>query len=57
LLRLDISKAMNELGWRPKWDTSTAVELTVNWYKNALNPQCDQHKLCLNDLQLFIRND
>ena len=57
LLKLDISKSVNELGWKPKWDTSMAVALTVNWYKNALNPNCDQHKLCLNDLQLFIRND
>ncbi|MCD6489459.1 MAG: CDP-glucose 4,6-dehydratase [Thermodesulfobacterium sp.] len=33
LLRLDISKAMMKLGWRPKWDLDTALERTVIWYK------------------------
>jgi len=33
LLRLDISKAMMKLGWRPKWDLDTALERTVKWYK------------------------
>ncbi len=32
-LRLDCSKARSELGWRPKYDVRTALELTVEWYR------------------------
>jgi CDP-glucose 4,6-dehydratase len=34
LLRLDCSKAFNKLGWRPAWNTSEAIEMTVNWYRS-----------------------
>jgi CDP-glucose 4,6-dehydratase len=33
LLKLDINKAMNELGWKPKWNAQRAIEETINWYK------------------------
>lgn len=34
LLKLDISKAKKELNWKPVLDAHTAVERTINWYKN-----------------------
>jgi CDP-glucose 4,6-dehydratase len=34
LLKLDISKALNELNWAPVLNAQTAVERTINWYKN-----------------------
>ncbi len=34
LLRLDISKATKELDWKPVWNTLTAIEKTIEWYKN-----------------------
>jgi CDP-glucose 4,6-dehydratase len=33
ILKLDISKAESELGWKPKMDAKKAVELTIEWYK------------------------
>lgn len=33
LLILDNSKAIAELGWKPVWNTETAVEKTISWYK------------------------
>ena len=33
LLMLDPSKAKEKLGWRPVWDTETAIRKTVGWYK------------------------
>ncbi|KHK00157.1 hypothetical protein NY78_4423 [Desulfovibrio sp. TomC] len=33
LLRLDCSKAIQELGWQPRWDVMTALEATVRWYQ------------------------
>ena len=37
LLKLDIAKAKNKLGWAPKWDLDTALEKTVSWYKSYYN--------------------
>lgn len=34
LLKLDITKATTELDWKPVLNAQTAVELTINWYKN-----------------------
>lgn len=33
LLKLDISKAINDLGWKPKMNASQAVSKTIAWYK------------------------
>jgi CDP-glucose 4,6-dehydratase len=33
LLKLDITKAINELDWKPILDSSIALERTINWYK------------------------
>jgi CDP-glucose 4,6-dehydratase len=33
MLRLDCSKALSKLQWRPVWDGKTAVEKTVLWYR------------------------
>ena len=33
LLRLDISKSITELGWKPKLSSKDAIELTIKWYK------------------------
>jgi CDP-glucose 4,6-dehydratase len=33
LLRLDSSKAITRLGWRPRWSLDRALEETVAWYK------------------------
>jgi len=37
LLRLDISKAIKELNWKPVFNASTAIERTINWYKCYYN--------------------
>jgi CDP-glucose 4,6-dehydratase len=33
LLRLDITKAQLELGWKPKWNAVTSIQHTVEWYR------------------------
>ncbi len=33
LLKLDISKALNELGWKPKYNAGIAIQKTLDWYK------------------------
>ncbi len=34
LLKLDISRVTRELNWKPVLNAQTAIELTINWYKN-----------------------
>lgn len=33
LLSLNISKAKNKLGWKPKWSNLTSITNTIEWYK------------------------
>jgi CDP-glucose 4,6-dehydratase len=33
LLHLQIDKAYHRLGWQPRWDYSTTVQRTVEWYR------------------------
>jgi CDP-glucose 4,6-dehydratase len=35
LLKLDISKAISELGWKPRMQSTVAIEQTIKWYKEA----------------------
>jgi CDP-glucose 4,6-dehydratase len=35
LLQLDIAKAKNTLHWYPKLDSATAIDWTINWYKQT----------------------
>ena len=37
LLKLDISKAINDLNWTPVFNAHIAVERTINWYKSYYN--------------------
>jgi CDP-glucose 4,6-dehydratase len=40
LLKLDISKAIAELNWKPKMSASEAVTSSISWYKNFYsNPE------------------
>lgn len=52
LLRLDITRARNELGWRPIWSVKQALEATVKWHRAWLNGQ-DMHDLTLSQIHDF----
>lgn len=41
LLKLDISRAKNELGWEPKLSATEAIDWTISWYKKPLSEQVD----------------
>lgn len=46
LLRLDCTKSNTKLHWHPVWNTDTAIENTILWYKNyyehgVLNTEAD----------------
>jgi len=56
LLKLDISKASNELNWIPIWNSDMALKNTAAWYKNFLKDE-SAISLIENDINLFIRNE
>ena len=41
LLKLDISRAMNELKWTPKLSAKQAISWTIDWYKQVKDKQVD----------------
>ena len=49
LLKLDIIKAKEKLGWSPKWDIDTALEKTVSWYKSYYNG-INMYEMSLNQI-------
>ena len=55
LLMLNINKAGNELGWKPKWSKKKTIEKTINWYKNSLDKKRNVFELCENDILDFTR--
>ena len=51
LLRLNISKAMNELHWQPKWNSQKALEMTLNWYKDFIE---DPYQITLKQVVEYL---
>ena len=49
LLKLDITKAKDRLGWAPKWDLDTTLEKTVSWYKSYYNG-INMYEMSLNQI-------
>lgn len=41
LLKLDISKAIQQLQWKPKFNATEAVNYTIDWYRNYYDKQSD----------------
>ncbi len=58
ILRLDISKALRDLNWKPKFDSKNAIERTITWYKDFYNGK-SATELIKSDIQYYkkILND
>lgn len=54
LLNLVIDKAHHQLGWAPRWDFSTTVERTVNWYRRVQEGQASALECCRDDLAAYL---
>lgn len=52
ILALDNSKALFGLGWRPLWDTGTALQKTVDWY-GCFNDRKDLTALTLSQIDAY----
>ena len=53
LLKLDITKAINELAWRPKMNTETAIDRTIKWYKSFYEREATAVELMEADISYY----
>ena len=53
-LRLDITKALTFLGWKPVWDIEQAIRATVDWYKSY--KEKDRYQFCKRQIESYMRN-
>jgi CDP-glucose 4,6-dehydratase len=51
LLKLDISKTVNELAWKPKLDARMAIEITLDWYKQITSRANNEIELLKKTIQ------
>jgi CDP-glucose 4,6-dehydratase len=51
-LKLDSSRARNDLGWTPQLHLSQALELLVTWYR-AWQSTSDMHAFTLNQIEQY----
>ena len=55
ILKLNISKARNELGWKPKWNLFKALDSIVDWHKAFLDGK-DMKYLTLKQILEYEKN-
>jgi len=55
LLKLDISKAVNELQWKPQYNAQESIYKTIAWYK-ALQQGDAAYTLVRGDIEDFLKN-
>ena len=55
LLKLNIEKAKNELGWMPRWNSDLAIDKTIQWYRNSIQKNSDIFNLCINNINDFVK--
>ena len=51
-LKLDISKAKQQLGWEPKWSLDTALDKIIDWQK-AWRAGEDMRRKCLDQISEY----
>lgn len=52
LLKLDVTKAYEMLGWHTQWDLDTTIRKTVDWYKEALT-STDMYNFCVSQIKEY----
>lgn len=53
-LKLDCSKALKRLKWKPRWDLEHTIHLIVDWHKNYINGN-DLKKQCLKEINNYYK--
>ncbi|MGI9658450.1 MAG: CDP-glucose 4,6-dehydratase [Gaiellaceae bacterium] len=57
LLRLDTTKARQQLGWRPHWELETGLDRTISWYRTVgrdPSPSSRAREATMSDIEAFL---
>ncbi len=54
ILMLDVSKAKFRLGWEPRLDLASTINLTVEWYRKYTNDNV--YSLCRSEIETYLNN-
>ncbi|MDP1553080.1 MAG: hypothetical protein Q8M06_08710, partial [Methanobacteriaceae archaeon] len=54
LLKLDISKALYHLNWKPVLNLDEALNNTVSWYKNYYSGENNMYLYTINQIDEFM---
>lgn len=54
-LKLDCSKARNELGWQPKWDLENTLDFIIKWHKKYLQSASLKDE-CLKEIIKYVNS-
>jgi len=54
LLKLDISKAINEIGWKPRLNAGQAIKLSLEWYNAFFNDKSKINEFTEGQIMNFI---
>lgn len=54
LLKLDISKAINELAWKPRFNAEQAVKFTIDWYRAFYYDKQHIRKITEEQIKIFF---
>lgn len=55
-LKLDCSKSLSELGWRPRWDLEKTLQSIIEWM-TAYRDGGDLQKVCFQQIQEYYSSD
>lgn len=56
-LKLDSSKSLSEMMWKPTWSLDKAIKMTSSWYKHISdNPKINILELSINQLNEYIND-
>ena len=55
MLHLSTDKSFYKLQWQQKWDFSTTVSRTINWYKSVYESKSSALESCLEDLSTYTK--
>jgi CDP-glucose 4,6-dehydratase len=53
-LSLNIEKAVQVMGWKPRWSTIEAITKTALWYRNCAKPSFNAGEACALDIQNYL---
>lgn len=55
-LKLDSTKSMTNIGWKPVYNIDEAIRKTVAWYKEYYNGTSEMHKFSLTQINTYLKD-